>query len=213
MKILEVKSLKIPEVKVITFGRFPDNRGYFTETFRKSDFENLKIREFTKGINFLQCNESFSRKDTFRGFHFQWNPYMGKLVRPVAGHLIDFALDIRKGSETFGKIIAYDLPVNREMESNEWIWLPPGFAHGVLFPEDSLIEYFCSAEYSPGNEAGISPFANDIDWSLCEPHLKEQFDQIISNTKLIADKDRNAFSLGTWEEDSRSENFTIENCV
>ena len=98
---------------------------------------------------------------------------MGKLVRTLSGRMVDMILDIRKGSTTFGKIIAYDMPSEHEADYNEWIWVPPGFAHGNFFTEDSTIEYFCSGEYSPGCEAGISPLAADIDWSLCEGSLKE----------------------------------------
>ena len=100
MKILGVKSLSVSDVKVINFGRFGDHRGYFTEHYRKSDFESRLDLEFMRGIDFTQCNESYSHQGTVRGLHFQWNPYMGKLVRPLTGHLIDMVLDIRKGSPT-----------------------------------------------------------------------------------------------------------------
>lgn len=208
MKIIEVKALQIPEIKVITFGRFPDHRGYFTEHFRKEDFqEHPEIAPFMQNVEFLQCNESFSKAGTFRGLHFQWNPQMGKLVRCVHGHLIDFALDIRKNSPTFGKIIACDMPSNPQDENDQWIWLPPGFAHGVLFPEDSLIEYFCSGTYSPGNEACISPLAEDIDWTLCEPEIKKIFDDIVPTTELITEKDRDGLSLKAWLQNENSDKF------
>lgn len=209
MKIIEVKSLSIPEVKVIKFGRFPDNRGYFTEHFRKSDFQKNSEVDFLKQVDFVQCNESFSKTGVIRGLHFQWNPCMGKLVRTIKGRLVDLALDIRKGSPTLGKIIAYDLPCNENNDFSEWIWIPPGFAHGTLFPEDSVIEYFCSGEYSPNCEAGISPLAQDFDWSLCDSELKNLFDQIAPKTQLLTDKDLNGFSLKDWLNDPRSENFAI----
>jgi len=207
MKIIEVKSLKIPDIKVIKFARFCDHRGYFTEHFRKSDFENHRDMSFIKGLSFVQANESFSKKGTIRGLHFQWNPYMGKLVRTLKGRMIDLILDIRKGSPTFGKLIAYDMPSNSLSEYSEWIWVPPGFAHGNLFLDDTLIEYFCTGEYSPNCEAGISPLAKDIDWSLCDVELKKIFDKIAPTTNLITDKDKNAFSVKEWEQDDRSENF------
>ncbi|MBT3864712.1 dTDP-4-dehydrorhamnose 3,5-epimerase [Candidatus Peregrinibacteria bacterium] len=212
MKFVGTKSLSIPDIKVITFGRFPDHRGYFTETFRKSDFQNEipEIAEFMKDIEFTQANESFSKAGTFRGLHFQWNPYMGKLVRPITGHLIDFALDIRKNSPTFGKIIAYDMPANLDNTEAEWIWLPPGFAHGVFLPEDSLIEYMCSGEYSQGCEAGISPLAEDIDWSLCDPELKKIFDENVPTTELITDKDKDGMTLAQWGESENSDQFIYQ---
>jgi len=205
MKILEVKTLAIPDIRVIRFGRYCDSRGYFTETFRNSDFQNL---DFMKGVRFLQCNEGYSKPGTFRGFHFQWNPYMGKLVRVISGHLIDMALDIRKDSMTFGKTIAYDMAASSNDDFNEWIWIPPGFGHGVLLPEESLIEYFCSGEYSLGCEASISPMAADIDWSICDTKLKKVFDSIVPKTKLITDKDKNGFTLAAWLKEKNSDKFT-----
>ena len=207
MKILSVKQLEIPEIKVIWFARFRDERGYFTEHFRRNDFDTNPLTPFMRGVEFVQANESFSRASTIRGLHYQWNPYMGKLVRTLHGHMVDLVLDIRRGSPTFGKAIAYDMPSDGSEEFNEWIWVPPGFAHGNAFLEDTWIEYFCSGEYSPGYEAGISPLAEDIDWSLCDPHLKEVFCEIASSTRLMTDKDRNGLSVSAWERDERSENF------
>jgi dTDP-4-dehydrorhamnose 3,5-epimerase len=207
MKLLEIKTLKIDAVKVIKFARFCDHRGYFTEHYRKSDFKNHADTAFMKDVEFVQCNESYSKKGTVRGLHFQWNPYMGKLVRAVSGRMIDMVLDIRKGSPTFGKIILYDMPADTKTDYSEWIWVPPGFAHGNFFPEDTIIEYFCSGEYSPGCEAGISPLAQDIDWSLCDERLKKLYDKIVPTTGLITDKDKNGFYVNGWKKDDRSNNF------
>ncbi len=207
MKIIAVEQLEIPEIKVIRFARFRDQRGYFTEHFRKGDLLANPLTSFMRGVEFVQTNESFSKAGTVRGLHFQWNPYMGKLVRTVQGHMVDLVLDIRKGSPSFGKAIAYDMPSSRSEDFNEWIWVPPGFAHGNVFLEDTAIEYFCSGEYSPGNEAGISPLAKDIDWSLCPQDLRETFREIAYSTQLITDKDRDGLSVSAWESDERSENF------
>jgi dTDP-4-dehydrorhamnose 3,5-epimerase len=210
VKILDVIDLAIPEVTVIRFARFPDNRGYFSEQYRFSDFESGEATPFMRGVRFLQANESFSRAGTVRGLHFQWNPYMGKLVRTIRGHMIDVALDIRKGAPTYGQIVAYDMPVLGDEGFAEWIWLPPGFAHGNTFPQDTVIEYLCSGEYSPGNEAGVSPVADDLDWSLCDPALRDQFQSIAHETPLMTDKDRHAFSLAAWTADERSGNFLYD---
>ena len=207
MKILEVKTLQIETVKVVKFARFCDHRGYFTEHYRKSDFKNHADMVFMKDVDFVQCNESCSKAGTVRGLHFQWNPCMGKLVRTLTGRMIDMVLDIRKGSPTFGKIILYDMPASREADYSEWIWVPPGFAHGNFFPEDTMIEYFCSGEYSPGCEGCISPLAEDIDWSLCDRKLKKLYDQLVPTTSLITDKDKNGFSVNAWHKDARSDNF------
>jgi dTDP-4-dehydrorhamnose 3,5-epimerase len=207
VKILAVNQLEIPEIKTIRFARFCDQRGYFTEHFRQSDLQTNPLTSFLEGVEFVQTNESFSKARTVRGLHFQWDPYMGKLVRTLHGHMVDLILDIRRGSPNFGKAIAYDMPSNRSEDFNEWIWAPPGFAHGNVFLEDTSIEYFCSGEYSPGNEAGISPLAEDIDWSLCDQNLRETFREIASRTPLITDKDKNGLSVSTWERDERSRNF------
>jgi dTDP-4-dehydrorhamnose 3,5-epimerase len=208
VKLLAAKPLEIPELKVISFARFRDERGYFTEHFRRSDLQTNPLTPFMRGVEFVQANESFSRAGTVRGLHFQWDPYMGKLVRTLRGHMVDLVLDIRLGSPTFGKAIACDMPSRGSEDHDEWIWVPPGFAHGNVFLEDTLIEYLCSGEYSPGNEAGISPFAEDIDWSLCDPSLRETFHAVASSTRLMTDKDRYGLSVSAWEGDARSGNFT-----
>src|SRR6266576_777714 len=150
MKILELKTLAIPEIKVLRFARFTDARGYFTETYRKTDFDNLAQCPSLQQSTFVQCSESYSKAGTIRGMHFQWNPYMGKLVRTVLGRMVDLILDIRSGSSTYGRIIAYDMPSDAEAAFAEWIWVPPGFAHGNFFTENSQIEYLCSGAYSQG---------------------------------------------------------------
>lgn len=210
MKIIDVKVLAFHEVKVIRFGRFCDHRGYFTEPYRKSDFVSHSAMGFMKNIEFVQVNESFSKAGTIRGLHFQWNPYMGKMVRTLSGRMVDLILDIRKGSPTYGKLIAYDMPAKLEADYSEWIWVPPGFAHGNFFTEDSLIEYLCSGEYSQGCEAGISPFANDIDWSFCEVALHKEFQALRSAQPIITDKDKYGFSIAQWNDDDRSNNFVYE---
>jgi len=207
MKLLKVKRLRLEAIQVVRFGRFCDHRGYFTEHYRKSDFMNHRDMDFMKDTEFVQANESYSKKGTVRGLHFQWNPYMGKLVRTLAGRMVDMVLDIRKNSPTFGKIILYDMPADNNNDYSEWIWIPPGFAHGNFFTEDTMIEYFCSGEYSPGCEAGISPLADDIDWSLCDPELRKQFNNIVYHTELITEKDKNGFSIRQWIKNKDSQNF------
>jgi dTDP-4-dehydrorhamnose 3,5-epimerase len=205
MQLIETKALAIKAVKVIRFARFRDHRGYFTEHYRKSDFQGHEKMGFMKGVEFLQCNQSYSKAGTVRGLHFQWNPHMGKLVRTLTGRMVDIVLDIRKGSPTVGKIIAYDMPADHSADYDEWIWVPPGFAHGNFFTEESMIEY--SGEYSPNCEAGISPLSQDIDWTLCDAGLKRLFDATVGTRGLISEKDKNGLSVGAWLSDERSENF------
>ncbi len=207
MRDIAITALKIGEIRVLRYGRFSDYRGYFTETFRKSE-----LVAATAGAvgswEIVQANESFSRKGTLRGLHFQWNPSMGKLVRTVYGHMVDLALDIRVGSPTFGHIIAYDMPADSSAQAAEWIWIPPGFAHGNFFVRDSVIEYLCSGEYNGKSEAGISPLSKDIDWSLCDIALRARFDEIAGAASLlISDKDRGAPTVSEWRSDERAGNF------
>jgi dTDP-4-dehydrorhamnose 3,5-epimerase len=212
MKILSVQTLAIPDVKVIRFARFTDQRGYFTEPFRRSDIDTQPELEFLRGVALPQVNESWSRPHTVRGLHFQWDPFMGKLVRTVHGHMVDIFLDIRLGSPTFGRIAMHDMPSAADANYGDWIWVPPGFAHGNYFPRESHIEYFCSGEYSPGCEAGLSPLSDDFDWSLCDPALKGGFDALVANEPILSDKDKQGLSLTTWQGDERSKNFVYGQC-
>lgn len=196
MKILEIKETFFPEVKVIKVGRFPDNRGYFTETFKKSDFENI---DFLKEKSFVQINESFSKKGVVRGMHFQHSPYQEKLVRVANGKMIDLFLDIRQGSPTFGKVASHALETQPESGYFEWLWIPVGFAHGLYMLEDTTIEYYCTSEYSPKTECSISPVDPDIDWSLTN---KLDFSKII-----ISDRDKAGKSLKDWKNDPQSSFF------
>jgi dTDP-4-dehydrorhamnose 3,5-epimerase len=212
MKILEVRALTIPAVKIVRFARFQDHRGYFAEPYRLTDFDGHPDMSFMERVRFVQANESHSRRGVIRGLHFQWNPCMGKLVRTVAGHMVDIVLDIRKGSPTFGQAIFHDMPSSVDRDWGEWIWVPPGFAHGNFFLQDTTIEYFCSGQYSPTCEAGISPLATDIDWSLSDRRLKEAFDEIVDTPALMTDKDRNALSVAAWTADGRSDQFVYGQC-
>ncbi len=209
MKIIEVKELALPGVKVVRYARFGDARGFFSESYRSSDLKNDPRLAFLKNVEFLQMNESYSRPNTVRGLHFQWNPYMGKLVRTLRGRMVDIFLDIRKGSATFGRAAMYDMPSDLGADFSEWIWIPPGFAHGNYFTVESQIEYFCSGEYSPGCEAGISPFSKDINWDLCPENLMKEFIKIKNGAPLITDKDKNGYSVAEWEKNPRADNFKI----
>ncbi len=208
MKILSVKTLALSEIKVVQFALFKDSRGYFTESFRKSDFASQPELAFFCSTEIVQQNESYSLPHTLRGLHFQWNPHMGKLVRTLFGHMIDIVADIRVGSPTFGKVIMYDMQHSPVAESGEWIWVPPGFAHGNLFLEPTVIEYLCTGQYSPGCEAGISPLSADLDWSLADKGLKAAFDTAAASPALIVtEKDRLGLSVKNWTADARSANF------
>ena len=161
---------------------------------------------FTNGI--LQSNESFSHKNVLRGLHFQWNPNMGKLVRTITGHMVDLVLDLRQGSPTQGKIMAFDMPAKSTDGSSIWIWVPEGCAHGNFFLEDSYIEYFCSGSYNGECEAGISPLSEDIDWSICDSNLKDKFFEL-KDSFIATSKDINGLSVKEWLSRTDAKNFII----
>ena len=181
------------------------------EHYRRSALKNNPFDRAFDKIEFVQGNESFSLAGVVRGLHFQWNPWMGKLVRTIAGHMVDLVLDIRKGSPTFGKIIAYDMPASSEGDCTEWIWVPPGFAHGNFYHQPSTIEYLCTGEYSAGCEAGISPLAADLDWNLCDPKLHAAFEAMKAKA-ILSPKDRDGLTVKAWKDDTRSENFIYGRC-
>lgn len=197
-------------IKVIKFARFGDERGFFTESYRQSDFAGANGLECLENVRFVQNNESYSRSGVIRGLHFQWNPKMGKLVRTIYGRMVDLVLDIRLGSPTLGKIIAYDMPSDTDRDYDQWIWVPPGFAHGNYFTEPTRIEYYCSSTYNPECEAGISPFSPDLDWSLCEAALRAEFSGLKADESLISVKDRQAQSLRQWLDSEQSSFFKYE---
>jgi dTDP-4-dehydrorhamnose 3,5-epimerase len=183
-----------------------DQRGFFTETFRHLDFLINELDFFSNGI--MQTNESYSHKNVLRGLHFQWNPNMGKLVRTISGHMVDLILDLRHGSPTQGKIMAFDMPAIATNTYNSWIWVPAGCAHGNFFLEDSYIEYFCSGAYNGASEACISPFTADIDWSICDVNLKNKFFEL-KDSFTATPKDINGLSVKEWLVGKDSINFNI----
>ena len=206
MKINNIFEPAIKGVKVIHFERFMDKRGYFSETYRGIDFLSSQLDIFPNGI--LQTNESYSRRNVLRGLHFQWNNPMGKLVRTISGHMVDLILDLRIGSPTQGQIMAFNMPIAAHQNDSSWIWVPEGCAHGNFFLEDSYIEYYCSASYNGECEAGISPFASDIDWSICDPKLKNLFFDL-KDSFMTTSKDVNGHSLSSWLTTADAANFKL----
>src|SRR5674476_1199418 len=158
MKILETgfKGLIVIKPSIYT-----DHRGYFFESFNQASFESA-------GISFspVQDNESKSVKGTIRGLHYQLNPYpQAKLIRVVAGKILDVALDIRKDSLNFGKWFAIEL----DSENKDQLLLPHGFAHGFSVLSDiAIIQYKCDSVYNPKYERGINinDPALDIYWKI-----------------------------------------------
>ena len=158
---MEVIETKIPGVVIIEPRLFPDARGYFFESFSKREFE-----EKVGKIDFVQDNESKSSYGVLRGLHFQKPPYaQSKLVRVVKGAVLDVAVDIRKGSPTFGQHVAVELTEDNHRQ----FFIPRGFAHGFAVLTDEVIfQYKCDNFYAPASEGAIAWDDPDlgIDWRV-----------------------------------------------
>lgn len=140
---------------------FLDNRGYFLESFSQKEFDE-KVRP----IRFVQDNESKSSYGVIRGLHYQKAPYaQSKLVRCIKGCVLDVAVDIRKGSPTFGKHVAIEL----SEDNHRQLFIPKGFAHGfAVLSDEAVFQYKCDEFYAPQSEGGIQLFDPDlkIDWKI-----------------------------------------------
>ena len=158
---MNVIETKIPGVVIIEPRLFPDARGYFFESFSKREFE-----EKVGKIDFVQDNESKSSYGVLRGLHFQKPPYtQSKLVRVVKGAVLDVAVDIRKGSPTFGQHVAVELTEDNHRQ----FFIPRGFAHGFAVLTDEVIfQYKCDNFYAPASEGAIAWDDPDlgIDWRV-----------------------------------------------
>lgn len=158
---MKVISTEIEEVKIIEPAVFGDHRGYFFESYSQKEFEEEVCK-----TTFVQDNESKSKYGVLRGLHFQKEPYaQAKLVRVVQGSVLDVAVDIRKGSPTFGKHVAVEL----NDENKRQMFIPRGFAHGfVVLSKTVVFQYKCDNYYAPEAEAGIAwddPVL-EIDWKV-----------------------------------------------
>ena len=158
---MEVIKTKLDGVVIIEPKIFGDARGYFFESFSQREFEE-KVRK----INFVQDNESMSSYGVMRGLHFQRPPFtQSKLVRCVKGAVLDVAVDIRKGSPTYGQHVAVELTEDNHRQ----FFVPRGFAHGfAVFSENAIFQYKCDNFYAPQAAGGISIVDESlgIDWKI-----------------------------------------------
>ena len=174
----EIEGLVILEPEV-----FADGRGYFFESFSQREFEE-KVCKTT----FVQDNESSSRYGVLRGLHFQKPPHaQAKLVRVVKGKVLDIAVDIRKGSPTFGHHVSIEL----SGENKRQLFIPRGFAHGFAALSDEVIlQYKCDNYFAPGSEEGIlwNDPALGIDWKLPAEAIilseKDKKNKLLNELKL-----------------------------
>lgn len=176
----EFEKQAIEDVILVKPKVFGDNRGFFMETYKKSDF-------FANGIEveFNQDNHSKSSAHVLRGLHFQKAPHgQAKLVRCSRGRIYDIAVDIRKGSKTFGSYVKVEL----SEENKHMLFIPEGFAHGfVVLSEEAELIYKASGEYCPQADCGIIWNDKDIniDWEIdFEPILSEK-DKVQKTLKEI----------------------------
>ena len=170
------KETELSGVWIIEPDVFSDARGYFMEAYKESDFESHIGR-----IHFIQDNESCSTKGVLRGLHYQLAPYaQSKLVRVIRGTVLDVAVDIRKGSPTFGKYLAVELSEQNKRQ----LFIPQGFAHGFYVMSDiAVFAYKVDNKYAPSHERGIrfDDPTIDVDWRISTEDIV-----------CTSEKDRNA---------------------
>ena len=172
----------IPDVIIIEPTVHGDDRGYFVETFRADKLEAFLGFK----LNFGQDNESKSSRGVLRGLHYQLAPHaQSKLVRVIAGRVLDVAVDIRKNSPTFGQHVAVELSADNKKQ----LLIPRGFAHGfVVLEDDTIFAYKVDNYYSPQCDRGIAfdDAALNIDWILKKEELnlsaKDKVQPLLENT-------------------------------
>lgn len=183
---MNIIKTKIEGVVILEPKVFKDDRGYFMESFSKKFFD----AEVCK-TEFVQDNESKSSYGVLRGLHFQKPPYaQSKLVRVVKGAVLDVAVDIRKGSPTFGKHVAVELTEDNKLQ----FFVPRGFAHGfVVLSEEVIFQYKCDNFYAPQHEGSIAwndPNLN-IDWIIASDKIilseKDNKNPILSDAEWLFD--------------------------
>jgi dTDP-4-dehydrorhamnose 3,5-epimerase len=156
---------------------FGDDRGFFMESYSKKDFEEIGLN-----MEFVQDNHSKSKKGVLRGLHFQTKYTQGKLVRVIAGSVLDVAVDLRDGSKTFGQHFIVELTE----QNKKMFYVPEGFAHGFLTLEDDTeFQYKCTNYYAPEFDSGVlwNDSDIDIDWDFEKYGLEK--DEI-----LLSEKDK-----------------------
>lgn len=159
---MEIIATAIEGVVIIKPRVFDDARGYFYESYNKREFDEKLGRE----IVFVQDNQSKSSRGVMRGLHFQKPPYtQAKLVRCVEGRVLDVAVDIRKGSPSYGRHVAVELSSENKLQ----LFIPRGFAHGfAVLSDEAVFQYKCDNYYAPQADGGISieDSSLGIDWKI-----------------------------------------------
>ena len=163
---MEIIKTEIEGVLILEPTVFKDGRGYFFESFSQREFDRKAAPLLGHTVHFVQDNESMSSFGVMRGLHFQRPPFtQSKLVRCVRGAVLDVAVDIRKGSPTYGKHVAVELTE----ENHRQFFIPKGFAHGfVVLSDTAVFQYKCDEFYHPEADGGISILDDSlgIDWRI-----------------------------------------------
>ncbi|MEK7794424.1 MAG: dTDP-4-dehydrorhamnose 3,5-epimerase [Candidatus Hydrogenedentota bacterium] len=179
---------EVPDVLIIESPRFGDERGYFMEAWSAAEWAKAGFHDA-----FVQDSLSVSSSGTLRGLHYQIGPHaQGKFVRALRGALFDVAVDIRKGSPTFGKWAGRELSEANGLA----MWIPPGFAHGFLaLEEKTMLYYKCTTPYAPKSERGIrfDDPAIGIVWPCAPSNMSERDRQ----SPLLAQADYNFVYQGS----------------
>ena len=165
MKVIQTA---LPGALIIDPQVFGDTRGFFYESYNRATFAQVGIE-----VDFIQSNVSRSARGVLRGLHYQWPNPQGKLVSVLEGEVYDVAVDIRRGSPTFGKSAAVMLTA----DNHRHFWIPPGFAHGFCVVSDfATFTYQCTALYDRAADAGIrwNDAALGIDWPVADPLLSDK---------------------------------------
>jgi dTDP-4-dehydrorhamnose 3,5-epimerase len=169
----EFQRLAIPDIILVEAQIFGDDRGFFVETYKRSDFAAHGIPDA-----FVQCNRSHSVRGVLRGLHYQKHPRaQGKLVMALQGEVFDVAVDIRRGSPTYGRWIGEVLSA----ENGRMLYVPVGFAHGFCVLSDKAdVLYMVTDEYAPECDRGILWNDPDIgvEWPIAEPLLSPKDAQL-----------------------------------
>ncbi len=191
MKI-SIEKTELEDVCFVHTESYRDGRGFFVEAFRHDVWDQAGLHV---GPGLVQWNHSGSAKNVLRGLHFQWDPPMGKLMRVIRGSAFLVAVDIRKGSPTFGRWVGREL----QAEDPVLFWAPPGCARGfAVTSEFAELMYMCTGTYSHEGESGIR--WNDpglgIAWPVVDP--------------IVSEKDAKAQTLGEWALRPESEFFRYE---
>ena len=166
---MKITRVKIEGLILIELSIYHDERGFFTERFKRSAFEDCGLP-----ASFVQENHSRSAPGVIRGLHYQYLPAQGKLVGVVRGRILDVAVDIRPWSATYGQNFSVEL----NDSNGRLMWIPAGFAHGfcVLGDEPADVVYKTDAEYNPASENGINYSDSDlaIEWQSAVPQVSER---------------------------------------